>query len=226
MLCHNIYNKELYKTESPYKIYEGTLCHTRDFWKRRGFQWSDIEMEGKYFHYNNGNDRKLDNYYDTIQLLSIHNLNMYKPVQVTLDNIEIKIPEIVSTLEINTHPFVKTMDDLYGSEPTTLMGINSDFLENMQEDHSRDTWVTHNITEKWKQKKLPGLVMNHGQTFNVLMYGSKHPTWSLFEKVPFDIIFLETMKNYEQMIDIIAKCKTYTYLCVKGVFVRQDFLSV
>ena len=63
-LCYDIYNKDLYKTESVHKIYESTLFHTREFWKRRGFQWSDIEYEGKYFHYNNGVDRKLDNYYD------------------------------------------------------------------------------------------------------------------------------------------------------------------
>ena len=65
-LCYDIYNKDLYKTESQHKIYESTLFHTRDFWTRKGFQWSDIEYEGKYFHYNNGVDRKLDNYYDTI----------------------------------------------------------------------------------------------------------------------------------------------------------------
>ena len=62
-----INNKELYKTESSSKIYESTLYHTREFWKRRGFQWSDTEYEGKYFHYNNGVDRKMDNYYDMMK---------------------------------------------------------------------------------------------------------------------------------------------------------------
>ena len=42
-LCYDIYGKQLYKTVSPIKIYESTLFHTREFWKRRGFQWSDIE---------------------------------------------------------------------------------------------------------------------------------------------------------------------------------------
>ena len=45
-LCYDIYGKELYKTESSSKIYESTLYHTREFWKRRGFQWSDTEYEG------------------------------------------------------------------------------------------------------------------------------------------------------------------------------------
>ena len=31
------------------------------------FNGHDTINEGKYFHYNNGQDRKMDNYYDTIQ---------------------------------------------------------------------------------------------------------------------------------------------------------------
>ena len=77
MLCYDIYNKKMYKTISDSKIYESTICHTREFWKRRGFTWSDIENEGRYFHYNNGVDRKMDNYYDTIQLLSIHTMHKF-----------------------------------------------------------------------------------------------------------------------------------------------------
>ena len=34
---------------------------------------------------------KMDNYYDTIQVLSIHNINQYRPVRVTLEGIDIKI---------------------------------------------------------------------------------------------------------------------------------------
>ena len=48
-LCYDIYNDQLYKTISPNKIYESTLLHTREFWKRKGFQWSDIDGEGRYF---------------------------------------------------------------------------------------------------------------------------------------------------------------------------------
>ena len=74
-LAYDIYGKQLYKTESPVKIYESTLFHNREFWKRKGFQWHDTVNEGKAFHYDNGIDRKLDNYYDTIQILRIHNIN-------------------------------------------------------------------------------------------------------------------------------------------------------
>ena len=220
-LCYDIYNDKLYKTESPFKIYDSTLCHTREFWKRRGFQWSDVEHEGKYFHYNNGCDRKMDNYYDTIQLLSIHNLNQYNPVEVTLDGVNAKPPDLVKDIKIETHPFVQTMRDLYGDDTIHLLGINSEFLENV----SLDNWETRNITEKWKQTKLAKLVKSDRDSYNVLVYGSKYPAWDLFEKVPFDIVMLETRKNIEQMDGILAKCKINEYICVKGLYLRREFLE-
>ena len=220
-LCYDIYNKDLYKTESVHKIYESTLFHTREFWKRRGFQWSDIEYEGKYFHYNNGVDRKLDNYYDTIQLLSIHNMNLYKPIRVELENLEIKIPDIISSIKIEKHPFVQTMEDIF-EDKIDLLGINSEFLELMDK---QENWMVHNIQEKWKQTKLAKLVKQINKEFNVLLYGSKYPAWDLFNHVPFDIIFLETSKNYEQMTSIILGSKKHEYLNIQGIFIRKLFLE-
>ena len=219
-LAYDIYGKELYKVESPVKIFESTLFHTREFWKRKPFQWSDIQYEGKQFHYNNGIDRKMENYYDTIQLLSIHNLNQYKPVKVTLENMTIDIPELISEINITKHPFTKYIEDLF-NENVTLLGINSEFLVNVSEDN----WESHNITDKWKQTKLARMVQNIGSEFNVLLYGSKYPAWDLFNHVPFDVIFLETHKNYEQMQSIIQKCKNHTYLNINGIFVREGFLE-
>lgn len=221
VLCYDIYNQKMYKSESSHKIYESTLCHTQEFWKRRGFQWSDVEYEGKYFHYNNGSDRKQDNYYDTMVLLSIHNMNHYRPAEVTVEGTTITIPDVVSDIKIETHPFVKILDELYESSPVTLLGIHSEFLENVTE----DTWTTYNITEKWKQPKLAGMVKDKAESFHVLLYGSKHPAWNLFEHVPFDIIFLETNKNHEQMVSIIMSCKKYSYISVNGIYIRQDFLE-
>ena len=43
--------------------------------------------------------------------------------------------------------------------------------------------------------------------------------------VPFDVIFLETHKNYEQMQSIIQKCKEHTYVNINGIFVREGFLE-
>ena len=220
-LAYDIYNKELYKTISPVKIHESTLFHKRDFWKRRGFQWSDTINEGKYFHYNNGQDRKMDNYYDTIQILSIHNINQYKPVKVSLEGLEVKIPDIVSEIKITEHPFKKIIDDIFKDEKT-ILGLESEFLENVDLDNS---WKTHNIQGKWKQTKLSKMVKEIGESFNVFLYSSKHPAWDLFNHISFDVIFLETHKNYDQMCSIILNSKKYQYINIKGIFIRKEFLE-
>jgi hypothetical protein len=220
-LAYDMYGKELYKTESPFKIYESTLFHTREFWKRRGFQWSDTVNEGKAFHYDNGIDRKMDNYYDTIQLLGIHNINQYKPVKVSIDGLDIKIPDIVSEINIIEHPFKKYINELFNDE-ISILGLESEFLVNVEND---DHWKTHNITEKWKQTKLSKMVKAVDDKFNVFLYSSKHPAWDLFKNVQFDIIILETYKNYEQMCGIILENKVHEYIHVKGLFIRKDFLE-
>lgn len=221
-LAYDIYGKELYKTLSPFKIYESTLFHTREFWKRRGFQWSDTTNEGKAFHYDNGIDRKMDNYYDTIQILSIHNINQYKPVKVTIDGINIDIPhEIVSNINIKEHPFKKYINELFNDE-ISILGLESEFLKNIEID---ERWTTHNITEKWKQTKLSKMVKDVNDKFNVFLYSSKHPAWDLFKNIQFDVIILETHKNYEQMCSIILENKIYEYIHIKGFFIRKDFLE-
>jgi len=220
VLCYDIYQKGLYKTQSPHKLYESTLFHTREFWKRKGFQWSDIEYEGKYFHYNNGVDRKMDNYYDTIQVLSIHNMNLYKPVKVELENIEIKIPEMVSSLTIDAHPFTQKINQLF-DDRITLLGINSEFLTNVTDER----WDVFTSSEKWKQTKLSKQIKEIKNEFNVLVFGSKYPAWDLFNHVPFDIILVETTKNYEQMCSIILNSKKHEYLQIQEFFVRKSFLE-
>ena len=220
-LAYDIYNRKLYKTISPHKIYESTLFHTREFWKRRGFQWSDVEMEGKYFHHDNGIDRKLDNYYDVVQLLSLHNLNKYNPVEVTVDGIDIKIPELAHEIHIQTHPFVKTIRDIYEDKDIQILGIESEFLENISEEN----WKVTNRTGKWKQTKLAKEIKQTSDNFNVLLYGSKHPAWDFFEHIAFDVIFLETRHNWEQMSGIITGCKKHCYIYVNGVFVRKEYLE-
>lgn len=219
-LCYDIYGKQLYKTESPVKIYESTLFHTREFWKRRGFQWHDTMNEGKAFHYNNGQDRKLDNYYDTVQLLSIHNMNHYQPVQVSLEGLKIDIPDIISKIQILEHPFKNTINELF-PDKISVLGLESDFLVNVKDER----WSTHNITEKWKQTKLSKMVSDIDKSFNVFLYSSKYPAWDLFKNISFDIIILETEKNYEQMKSIILENKIHEYIHVRGLFIRREFLE-
>ena len=220
-LCYDIYGKQLYKTESKSKIYESTLFHTREFWKRRGFLWHDTMNEGKAFHYNNGQDRKLDNYYDTIQLLSIHNMNHYQPVQVSLEGLKINIPEMISEIQIIEHPFNNIINELF-PDKISILGLESEFLVNVQKD---ERWSTHNITGKWKQTKLSKMVSDIDKSFNVFLYSSGRPAWSLFKNIPFDIIILETEKNYEQMSSIILENKIHEYIHVRGLFIRREFLE-
>ena len=221
MLCYDIYNKDLYKTISNHKIYESTLLHTRDFWKRKGFEWSDTMNEGKQFHYNNGLDRKMDNYYDTIQLLSVHNINLYKPIKVELENIDIKIPEIINDIIIKKHPFEKIIGNIYDNE-IKILGLESEFLDNIE----NEKWEKINIKEKWKQTKLSKMIKERGgEKYNILFYGSKHPAWELFNKITFDIIVLETSKNYEQMNSIILESKVNKYLLVNGIYLNEKFLN-
>tara|TARA_B110000971_G_C19882528_1_gene441388 strand:- start:162 stop:869 length:708 start_codon:yes stop_codon:yes gene_type:complete len=220
-LCYDIYAKQLYKTESKNSIYESTLYHTREFWKRKGFIWSDTEGEGKAFHYNNGQDRKLDNYYDTVQILSIHNINNYQPIMVSLEGINITIPEIISDIKIIDHPFKVSINELF-HDKISILGLESKFLVDVEKD---ERWNTHNITEKWKQTKLSKMVKDIDTSFNVFLYSSKYPAWNLFKNVPFDIIILETDKNYEQMTSIILENKVHEYVQVRGLFIRKEFLN-
>jgi hypothetical protein len=69
------------------------------------------------------------------------------------------------------------------------------------------------------------MVSDIDKSFNVFMYSSGHPAWSLFKDIPFDIIILETEKNYEQMKSIILENKIHEYVHVRGLFIRREFLE-
>ena len=69
------------------------------------------------------------------------------------------------------------------------------------------------------------MVKNIGSEFNVLLYGSKYPAWDLFNQISFDVIFLETHKNYDQMQSIIHNCKLHKYLNINGIYIRESFLE-
>ena len=147
-------------------------------------------------------------------------MNQFNPVKVTLENMTIDIPEVVNEIKIETHPFVNYIKDLF-DDNVTIFGMDSDFLKNI----TNEDWSIYNMTDKWKQTKLAKIVKNIGSHFNVLLYNSKHPTWDLFNHVPFDVIFLETQKNYDQMSSIIMGTKKHEYINVKGIFIRKEFLE-
>ncbi len=220
VLCYDIYGKELYKSKSDSKIYESTLFHTKSFWKRRGFNWSDYENEGRYFHYNNGIDKMMDYYYDTIQLLKLSNMNQYHPIRVNLENIKIDVPKFInSDIDEKIHPFEKIIRDIFNNGK--IIGINSEYLKNVE----IDGFDVKNIDEKWKQKKLAGMIGSDVDEYECLIFGSKDVAWSLFNELSFKIIILETIKNREQMEGIILTSKKHKYIKLRGIYINQDFLN-
>ena len=113
MLAYDIHGKGLYKIENKTDGYESTLFHTKSFWEKSGFKWNDVYSEAVSFYYGKGLERCMDNFYDTIKLLSIHNINKYKPVKVELENMNITIPDIVHKLNISSHPISQTLYDIF-----------------------------------------------------------------------------------------------------------------
>ena len=229
ILCHDFYNKGedmLYKSENIYNIYEGTLLHTRGYWTNGGFKWSDITNEGRFFSDNHGQQRKMDNYYDSVKILNIRNLQDYKPISIDLQKSEFTYElkkDIISDIIIDINPVKESMDELFQDLDTVeILGIHSDFIDSLD---SLKNYQCNNYTELIKQKKLAGEIKKINTSFNVLLYGYKKPIWALFEYISFDCIILETHKNMEQLHSIIKNCKKYEYLYLNGVYVNKNLIT-
>tara|TARA_Y100001935_G_scaffold247280_1_gene242987 strand:+ start:3783 stop:4889 length:1107 start_codon:yes stop_codon:yes gene_type:complete len=219
MLCYDIYGKQLYKTEGQFG-YESTLFHTKELWKKNGFKWEDIISEAVAFYYNKGNERKMDNFYDTIKLLSIKNANNYRPVRITLENMEIKIPEIVHTLQINQHPLQNEINDLFFEQSLNVLGINSEIVESVK---GENKWEISKITydKKEKEKKLIQKIQELNQDFDICFINTKFPIWNIFDKIKFKCIIDESEKNREQMNSILEK---KGYISFNYIYIHKDYL--
>ena len=219
MLCYDIYGKELYKTENQVAGYESTLFHTKEFWKKSGFKWEDIQSEAVSFYYNKGLERKMDNYYDTIKLLSIHNLNLYRPVRVTLENMNISIPEIVNSIQVKDHPLQGELNDLFYEREMNVLGINTEMIDSIQQENWNVKSITHG--KKDKEKKLIQSIQEYGIDFDLCILNTKFPIWNIFDKVQFNVIINESEKNREQMDSILKK---KDYLLFNHLYIRKDYL--
>ena len=229
MLCHDFHSKDyskLYKSDNPYNIYEGTLLHNKDYWKNGGFKWSDISNEGRFFSDNHGPQRKMDNYYDSVKILSIRNVQEYKPIGLDLQKSEFKYElkrDIIDQIQIALNPVKDSIDGLFQElETISLLGIHSEFIESLE---PSSKYECHNYTDKIKQTKLSKELQKIGLNFNVLLFGYKQPVWSLFEDISFDCILLETQKNMEQMHSIIQKCKKFKYIYLNGLYINETILK-
>lgn len=227
ILCHDFHSKDyskLYKSESPYHIHESTIFHTKDYWQNGGFKWSDLSCEGRFFSDNHGQQRKMDNYYDTVKILSIRNVQEYKPIALDLKksdfDYEIK-KEIIDEIVIDYNPVKESIESLFSDiQEIQVLGIHSDFIQSLEE----DKYKCNNITEKIKQTKIAKEIKQINSSFHILLFGYKQPVWALFEEVSFDCILLETHKNMEQMHSIIQKCKKYEYIYLNGIYINKNIL--
>jgi len=221
MLGYDIYEKGLYKLENEHSGYASTLFHTRDFWKRSGFKWTDIDNEAYNFHYNKGLDRNMDNYYDSIKLLSIDNIHKYSPINIKLDNIDTNIPDIVNNIVINKHPLSKLLNDFFYDKCINVLGINSEIIQGFK----NDKWNTTNISiekkskEKVILKKIKSLEID---TINICFININYPIWKLFNDIKFDCIILESMKNIDQMNSILEKSG---YILLNNLFINKRLLQ-
>ena len=221
MLCYDIYGKGLYKTENKIAGYESTLFHTKEFWKKSGFKWEDIQSEAVSFYYNKGSERKMDNYYDTIKLLSIHNLNHYQPVKITLENMDIPIPEIIHTIQVKNHPLKSELDDLFYKKEINVLSINSEIIDVIQSENLKVTKISHE--KKEKEKKLIQRIQGLNQTFNLCILNTKFPIWNIFSKIQFQCIVNESEKNREQMDSILKK---NNYLSFHNLYIHKEYLLI
>ena len=220
MLCYDIYGKQLYKTENKIAGYESTLFHTKEFWKKSGFKWEDMHSEAVSFYYNKGSERKMDNYYDTIKLLSIENMNKFRPVKISLENLQVDIPDIIQKIHVNDHPLKKELNDLFYEKELNVLTINSEIIEVFKENKK---WNIHELLydKKQKEKVLLQKINELNKTFNICFINTKFPIWNIFDKVQFDCIIIESEKNRDQMDSILKK---KDYLLFNHLYIHKKYL--
>ena len=219
MLAYDIYGKQLYKIENKVSGYESTLFHSKEFWKRGGFKWTDITSEAVSFYYGKGLERPMENFYDSIKLLSIHNLNKYSPIKIELENMNIRIPSIVDQLNISQHPIAQTLYDLFYEKEIQVIGLDSEIIDIIHEEN----WKCTNIKneKKVKEKVLIRKIKELDQQNNLCIINTKYPIWSIFKEIQFEVIILESNKNFEQMNSILEQ---NNFLCFENIYFHRDFL--
>jgi len=214
MLCYDLYGQKVYKTDKAFG-YESTLFHTKEFWKQNGFEWSSHKNEAIAFYHNKGNTRHMENYYDTIKVLSIHNMNHYQPKEVTIENLDIKIPDILNTIKVNRHPLQDELYDLlYDVKEVNILTIHSDMIDVIKE----EKWNCHtlDIDPKAKEKVISKEIKKLNKTFDVCIINTKKPVWSFIQEYKFKYIILESEKNRGQMDSILKQNK---YLLFNEIYI-------
>jgi len=213
MLCG--FDNKIYKTENILRAFESTLFHTREFWKKSGFKWEDVKNEGDAFHYNKGNDRKMDNYYDTIKFIGMNNVNNYQYKEVKVDGIEFDYPEIFNSIKINENNIQYKLNKLF-KDKFNILGLNSQIIKNFNQDSENIL-----IEKKEKEKVILKKIKEFNKDFNVLIFNYKTEIWTIFKEINFDVILFETDKNFTSMKEILEK---NDYVYYENIFIHKNYL--
>ena len=92
----------------------------------------------------------MDNYYDSVKILSIRNVQEYKPVALDLKKSEFTYElkkDIINQIQIDLNPVKQSIDELFqDSESISLLGIHSEFIESLDE----SKYQCNNYTDKIK----------------------------------------------------------------------------
>jgi hypothetical protein len=218
MLAYDIYGKGLYKVDNKVAGYESTLFHSREFWVKGGFKWEDIVSEALSFYYGKGLDRAMENFYDTVKLLSLHNHTKYQPIKIELENYKVEIPDIVSKLDVSEHPILLEINNVF-RENINVLGIQSELLTIFK----NDKWSIQNIEEnnKLKEKPLIKQIKGFEKDFSLCFINTKNPIWTIFKNIHSDCIMLESSKNREQMDHIL---KENNFVVFDNLYFNKSFL--
>ena len=196
MLCYH--NEKIYKIEEPNRAFEGTLFHTKEFWKRSGFNWNDLSHEGNDFHYNKGNDRKQENYYDCMKYIDLHNINDFSYKDITISGKEINKPEIFKEIQCKKNKIHFLLDKFFKKE-YSILGLNSNIIKNF--DNTKENII---IEKKEKEKNIIKKIKEFDKSFELFIFNYKTEIWNIFKEINFDVILYETDENFTSMKNILV----------------------
>ena len=167
--------------------------------------------------------RCMKNYYDTIQLLTIYNINNFKPHKLEIEMIRKDIediPNCINNIVINmsVHPYENIINDTFNNGK--IVGLESEFLDNINMSNHEIEKIEIGI---WKDKKISNNFKR--KNYDCLLYGSKNVAWTFLEKISFNIIILETVKNIEQLDSIILRCRNNKYKKMDNMYINEKFIK-
>ena len=77
-------------------------------------------------------------------------MNHYQPKEVTIENLDIKIPDILNTIKINRHPLQDELYDLlYDVKEVNILTIHSEIIDVIKE----EKWNCHKLDVDIKAKE-------------------------------------------------------------------------